>query len=85
MVASPEAYLWSGYAERLGLGAGWLAPAPGVEHMDRSFRWDITGPNGRSALSILLAAHTADKRVMFDEPGCYSNYPSFAFLIVLDN
>lgn len=52
---------------------------------DRSFRWDVTGPNGGSALSILLAAQAAGKRVTFDESGCYSNYPSFAFLIILDN
>lgn len=50
-----------------------------------SFRWDITSPNGSSTLSILLAAHAAGKKVEFYESGCYMNFPSFAYLLVMEN
>lgn len=50
---------------------------------DGSFRWDgKSDPNGKSALSILLSAHATGKTVTFGGSSCYSNFPSFSYLMI---
>lgn len=53
---------------------------------DGSFRWDGTSDtNGKAALSILLSAHAANKSVIFGEMGCFSNFPTFSYLMIDNN